>query len=279
MSLPQDEVAADNARRRMEEAPKPPVGGVLENAVSLARPALAAASAVVAAGASAGTGLAVAGSVVAGLGTVDWFRKLGTAKVDENLESLGQATEDALNRVERVLLEHGTSIDEINRRLKSQEFKDGMASASLQALRTTQEDRLKRLALVLANGVKDDDLAPESTDDMMRAAVELKDADLRLLGEILEMQRPLFSEEWIGKQVNQRANFLQRIWQEYWNKDQSRYAGYEGVLIMASFARLQSLGMIGPGPDRSAATSPVFSCYWLLPEGKRFYERIQEIAA
>lgn len=110
---------------------------------------------MIASGASSATGITVAGSVVAGLGIVDWFRKLGAAKVNENLESLGQATEDALNRVERVLSEHGTSIDELKSRLNSQGFKDGMASASLQALRTAQSNRLKRLALILANGVRE----------------------------------------------------------------------------------------------------------------------------
>jgi hypothetical protein len=39
MSIPENEVAVDNQRRRMEEISKSPVGGVIENAVLLARPA------------------------------------------------------------------------------------------------------------------------------------------------------------------------------------------------------------------------------------------------
>jgi hypothetical protein len=280
MAFPENEVAADNQLRRMEETSKSPVGGVIKNAASLARPALVVASAVFASGASAGSGLAVAGSVVAGLGIVDWFRKLGTAKVNENLEALGQATEDALSRVESVLREHGTNFDEIKARIESPGFREGMAGASLQALRTTQEDRLKRLARILANGVRENDLAPESLDDMMRAAVELKDADVRLLGEIHAMQHSLMaSGEWESNQIAQKWNHLARLWQEYWNNNEPRFRGREGTVIMGSFARLESLGMIAPGPDRSSAASPVSSCYLLLPDGRKFYERLQEIAA
>jgi hypothetical protein len=59
MSLPENEVAADNQRRRMEKLSKSPVGGVIENVISVASPALAAGSALAVKGATA-TGLAVA---------------------------------------------------------------------------------------------------------------------------------------------------------------------------------------------------------------------------
>jgi DNA-binding transcriptional MerR regulator len=273
MSLPQNEVAADNARRRMEEDSKSPVGGVIENAASLARPALAAASAVISTGASAGTGLAVAGGVVAGLGIVDWFRKLGTAKVNENLESLGQATEDALNRVERVLLEHGTSIDEIKSRLGSQEFRDDMASASLQALRTAQGDRLKRLALILANGVKENDLEPEGMDDMMRAAVELKDTDIVLLGKIYDSQKSLLKQRGLNP-----SNWFGQI-QTYWNEfiDSGALDASKHLAYRSSFSRLESHGLIQK--FREISTVGVgLEHYALLEEGLKFYERLQEIA-
>jgi hypothetical protein len=269
MGFPQNEVAADNERRRVEEASKSPVGGVLENAVSLARPALAAASAVIATGAAAGTGLAVAGSVVAGLGIVDWFRKLGHAKVNENLESLGQATEDALNRVELILLEHGTSIDEIRSRLNSQEFKDGMVSASLQALRTTQEERLKRLARILANGVRENDLVPESLDDMMRAAVDLKESDVLVLKVIYEDQSPLFGFEHLA------TDYAVPKVHDSWDRLIA-----SGTLSLvrdrSSLGRLQSHGLIQQDFESRYGSNAV--AYILLREGKKFYERLREIA-
>jgi hypothetical protein len=274
MDISQNEVAADNARRKIEGSSQSPVGGVIEDAVSLARPALVVASAVVATGAAGGAGLAIAGSLVAGLGIVVWFRKLGSAKVNENFELLGQATEDALNRVERVLLEHGTSIDEIKRRLTSQEFTDGMASASLQALRTTQARRLKRFALILANGVREDDLLPEGLDDMMRAAAELKVADIVLLGKIYDSQRSILKQPSMSP-----TNWFQLI-QNRWNEfvdsgalDQSKHLAYR-----SSFSRLESHGLIQK--FREISTSAVgLEPYALLEEGKKLYERLQEVAA
>jgi hypothetical protein len=99
MTLPENEVAADNQRRRMEELSKSPVGGVVENVISVASPALVVGSALVASGTTSATGLALAGGIVGGLGIMNWFRELGSSKVNENLEALGQATEDALKRV------------------------------------------------------------------------------------------------------------------------------------------------------------------------------------
>ena len=271
MGFPENEVAAENSRRKMEETSKSPVGGVIENAVSLARPALVVASAVVATGAAAGTGLAVAGSVVAGLGIVDWFRKLGAAKVNENLESLGQATEDALNRVERVLLEHGTSIDKIKSRLNSQDFKDGMASAALQALRTTQADRLKRLALILANGVKEDDLGPEGLDDMMRAAVELKEADIRMLKRIYDSQIRIIGQDHFSFQWRDRVD---SAWAHDFGRDERGH-----LEIRGSLSRLESVGFLASVRSAAPADGSLSSQpFGLLREGAKFYERLQETA-
>jgi DNA-binding transcriptional MerR regulator len=281
MSVLQNEVAADNKRRRPEETSKSPVGGVIEDAVSLARPALAAASAVVVAGASSGSGLAIAGSVVAGLGIVDWFRKLGTAKVNENLEALGEATEDALNPVERVLLEHGTSIDEIKSRLNSQDFKDDMASASLQALRTTQSNRLKRLALILANGVREDDLGPESLDDMMRAAVELKEIDVKVLQFISSRQESLLAgaEKAVDGWPHAWLDKVQRLWQESLRERGTLYAPgkFNGSEWRSSLSRLHSFGFIIPVQPNMTTNSLGEEPFGLLLDGRKFLDRLSEI--
>jgi hypothetical protein len=276
MSIPENEVAADNQRRRIEEISKSPVGGVIENAVTLARPALAVGAAVIASGASSATELAVAGSVVAGLGIVDWIRKLGSAKVNENLEALGQATEDALNRVEATLRAHGISLDEINRRLNSAEFREGMASAALQALRTGQQSRLKRMALILANGVKDGDLENEPVDDMMRVAVELRDTDLIMLGRLYQLWKPLLDRVDRNRHATSSPpnfhNEIQNVWRDFGRSlnpaEQLEYRG--------SFARLQSHGMIQQVgfSNNEVGREP----YVLLEDGAKFYERLQEIA-
>jgi hypothetical protein len=277
MSFPENEVAVVNQRRRMEETPQSSVGGVIENAATLARPALAVGAAVIASGTSSATGIAVTGGVVAGLAIVDWFRKLGSAKLNENLESLGQATEDALNRVERVLLEHGTNIDEIKSRLNSQNFKDGVASASLQALRTTRADRLKRLALILANGVKENDLGPEGLDDMMRAAIELKDTDISMLGKLCQLWKPLLDRVERAQHAPSSPPNLHSEIQNVWHNFGRSLNPAEQLEYRGSFARLQSHGMIQQVgfSNSEVGREP----YVLLEDGAIFYERLQDIAA
>jgi hypothetical protein len=247
MALAGNEIAAANQRRRDEELSKSRVGGVLESGVALAAPAVVLGTSLIATGAA---GIAIAGSVVAGFGIAEWFRKLGSSKVNENLETLGQATEEALNRVESVLNERGAAIDEFKRRIESDEFRNAMASASLQALRTTQKERLKRLALILACGVKDNYLESESLDDMMRAAAELSERDISLLKELYQHPSPMDMNE----------------------IDRGRP---DAVERMGSIAKLQAVAFVQlrtPGLDMGA------NIVVLLPEGKRFYERLQELA-
>jgi hypothetical protein len=173
--------------------------------------------------------------------------------------------------------------EELRERIESLQtdpkFVEAISALALRAMHTSVKNRLKRLARIVVNGVKEDDLEPESLDDMMRAAVELKDADIMLLGEIYEMLRPfMYTQNWIDKQVAQKWNELAGYWQRYWNENHERYMGLSGMLLMGSFARLESLGMIAPGPNRSSASSPVAQCYFLLPEGACFYERLQGLA-
>jgi hypothetical protein len=258
----------------MEGISKSPVGGVIENVISVARPALAVGSALVSNGNRAATGLVVAGSIVGGLGIVDWFRKLGNSKVSENLEALGQATEDALNRVENTIREHGTSIDEIKARIESADFKNGIASAALQALRTTQKARLNRMALILANGVKEKDLESESLDDMMRAAAELKEEDIILLGNLHQWQNHILIEK--GMTPDKWFADIQQAHKQFVESGALKHQDH--LRFRSSYTRLESLGLIQEIPSIHNHYGVGYELYALLLEGKKFYERLQEVA-
>ena len=272
MGITGNEIAAVNQQRRNEELSESPVGGVLESGTTIAGAAVALGTSLVAGGP---VGLAVAGSVVAGMGIVEWFRKLGTGRVEENLEALGQATEDAFNRIERVLAEQGISIEEIQRRFQSENLKQAMAGASLQALRTSNETRLKRLALILANGIKEDDLEVESLDDMMRAAVELKDEDILILGHLYNcqnrilVQKMLTPDKWFG---DIQSAHKQLVESRVLNSN-------EHLRYRSSYSRLESVGLIQAVPSINNLYGVGFDLYALLIEGKKFYERLQEIDA
>jgi len=205
---------------------------------------------------------------------VDWFRKLGTAKVNENLESLGQATEEALSRVEKTLRDHGTSINDIKTRIESQEFKDGMASAALQALRTTQKDRLNRLALILANGVKEDDLGSEGLDDMMRAAVELTDWDIFVLGKMYESQKSLLSNRYQSFGWSEQVGHIWTDWNRIFGLNDEQH-----LKVRSALSRLQSVGLVAEAQTNFVKDGSLArQAFGLLPEGKKFFERLQNIA-
>lgn len=158
-------------------------------------------------------------------------------------------------------------------------FVEAISALALRAMHTSVKARLKRLSRIVVNGVKEDDLELESTDDLMRACVELKDYDIDLLANIYEMQIPMIlSPHWAARYINENWNILASHWQKYWDQNLAKYRGIEGSRFIGSFSRLESFGMIAPGPNRSSVHSPVATCYLLLSDGVKFYERLQEIA-
>ena len=153
-------------------------------------------------------------------------------------------------------------------------FAEAISALALRAMHTSVKDRLKRLARIVVNGVKEDDLEPESLDDMMRAAVELKDADIGLLGKIYEKQVGLIKE----------GRFLSSEWSEQigygWVRDFSWLDSQQHLGYRASLARLQTTGLITQVETNIARNGLIaHQPFGLLPEGKKFYERLQETSA
>jgi len=129
-------------------------------------------------------------------------------------------------------------------------FAAAISALAPQAMHTSVKNRLARLARIVANGVKEDDLEPDGLDDMMRGAVELSESDIRLLKELIEHPSPMNLSE----------------------TDRTRT---DSADRMGSVAKLQAVAFVQlrtPGVDLGA------SIVVLLPNGRKFYERLQEIA-
>ena len=156
-------------------------------------------------------------------------------------------------------------------------FAEAISTLALRAMHTSVRDRLKRLARIVVNGVKEDDLEPESLDDMMRAAIELKDTDISMLGKLYQLWKPLLVRADRAKHATSSSpnfhNEIQNIWHNFGRSlnpaEQLEYRG--------SFARLQSHGMIQQVTfsNNEVGREP----YVLLEDGAKFHERLQEIAA
>jgi hypothetical protein len=153
-------------------------------------------------------------------------------------------------------------------------FAEAISALALRAMHTSVKDRLKRLARIVVNGVKENDLEPESLDDMMRAAVELTDWDIIVLGKMYESQKQIitnsaFSYDW--------STSVGNVWTEWGSIFGLR--DDQHLKLRTALSRLQSLGLIAEAQtnfvkDGSLARQP----FGLLLDGMKFYERLQEIA-
>jgi hypothetical protein len=198
---------------------------------------------------------------------VNNFFKMGAASPSENLKHLAAAAQQQIARAEAKLALLEVDLKEVDRRTSGPELRKGIAAATLQSLRTTQETRFKTMALLLGNGVVADDLESENLDHMIRAAAELKDFDVLLLRDIFEGTSSL----------PPMSNNLFMFWQEYWETFGERYPGKLAASIRGAFGRLESFGFIYGAQATSLAASPVSVLHVITEEGKLFHQRIQEI--
>lgn len=158
-------------------------------------------------------------------------------------------------------------------------FAEAIAALALRVMLTSVKDRLNRLARIVVNGVKERDLELESLDDMMRAAVELTEHDISVLKSIYEMQLYFFTPVEMSKPYNLRIDAIRHEWKRWWEHDGAAYLRDGGAAFRSSTVRIQSAGLIASIGSPSRLHAPVINDFELLIEGKKFYERIQEIAA
>jgi hypothetical protein len=198
---------------------------------------------------------------------------LAARKDQQNLIYFGEALIEDIRRLYRLGNEQRKRAKAT---LSSPEFQVAVENATLYIVRTNIKSRLRRLANVITNGVKEMDLEPEMLDDMMRLAVTLSEADIAVLGIVYSMQKDMLTPENLKKQPGQRTNELTRAWQEWWNANGTQYQGIKALGFKNSCARLLAAGLVGPLP-RSYAGSPNANDLELLIDGLRFYQRLQNL--
>ncbi|MGP8173667.1 MAG: hypothetical protein ACLP7O_03860 [Terracidiphilus sp.] len=202
------------------------------------------------------------------------LKSLAASKDEANLIYFGDALIDDIRRLYRLYEELKRRFDE---RINSPAFDAVVANATLHITRTNVESRLKLLAHIITNGVKEDDLEPESLDDMMRAAIELKDADISMLGRLYPLGKPLLDRmERVKQGLPASLPNLHGEIQNMWHKFGRLLNPAEQLVYRGSFARLQSHGMIQQVTISNSEVGR--EPYLLLEDGAKFYERLQEIA-
>jgi hypothetical protein len=195
------------------------------------------------------------------------LKSLAANKDEENLIYFAEAVVDDLRRLYSQSADMKRLVEE---QIKSREFNQAVANATLHITRTNVQVRLQRVALLIVNGVKARDLEPENLDDMMRAAVELTEFDLQVLQKIYDAQsglarsHKLQSSEWAQQVAFGWAGNFGFLDTEAWKGARS------------SLARLQSFGFIQHVTTNVTATGDLRTQpFGLLLEGARFFERVR----
>jgi predicted transcriptional regulator len=137
-------------------------------------------------------------------------------------------------------------------------------------MRTSVRERLKRLARIIVNGVKYDDLGSESLDDMLRAATELTDRDIIVLKTVNEQQHKVtvYSLE----SVDGTIKFPREVWQVL---DQDKFITPSNQMeIRSSLSRLQAVGF---GSEIQTMESSWRPRFLVSPQGEKFLNYLEEI--
>ena len=99
--------------------------------------------------------------------------------------------------------------------------------------------RLDRLARLVVNGVKENDLEPENLDDMMRAAVSLTEWDIEVLGKMGSSQGSLISGRRMSFDWSEQVGHLWTNWNSVFGIGEDQH-----LRLRSALSRLQSLGLV-----------------------------------
>lgn len=155
-------------------------------------------------------------------------------------------------------------------------FAEAISALALRAMHTSVGDRLRRLARIVVNGVRDGDLEPESLDDMMRAAVELKDDDIRALDRLCEEQADILATT--GKTHGDLwPDEVRRNWQTHiFDHKIPGRSGQHYLDWRSSLARLSAFGFLIPVQPVQTVNSPGHEPYGASLQGVEFLKRLKE---
>jgi hypothetical protein len=197
--------------------------------------------------------------------------KQGQPSAEKMVDDIEAAAFEEVRRIWEHLNGQKKRQEEFEARLHSQEAQTARLSALFHGLRTSDPKKHFRLGRLTINCIFADDLKPESLDDMMRAAVELNEADIVFLERIYAAQILSLNNE----ELTDARRLEQMIHQ--WPNEMPAPVGRETTLskYRSSVARLQAHALI---QFRTPGSGQGGELVFLLKDGARFHERFQEIA-
>jgi hypothetical protein len=165
-------------------------------------------------------------------------RKLAGASYASNLVYVFKAVRNDLKSLYEICESFRAKLDSLP---SDPDFAKAISALALRAMHTSAKNRLKRLARLVVNGVRDNDLEPESLDDLLRAGSELTESDIDVLRTVSEAQTLEASKQIYSMSTSDGTiNFPRELWQTL--KHQRFISPENQLIIRSSLMRLQSLG-------------------------------------
>jgi hypothetical protein len=208
-----------------------------------------------------------------------WPFNSAVAKLKEHLAG------DASNRIKVMLqtfrdeiLRLSSEVDQLKATLTSEESdrrdqtaKDLLLDAARKAANTRAIERIRRIGLILANGITEQ--SPTDADEieeMMRIATELNDRDILHLRELVRIEGSVIEQ----RERVERHDAYTRWEQGYWG------ARVDGELDSV-FSKLVSYGLVAqiPPPNNLNISADFQNRYVLLKKGLRFVNLIRQKAS
>jgi hypothetical protein len=150
-------------------------------------------------------------------------------------------------------------------------FVEAISALALRAMHTSVKERLKRMARIVVNGIKENDLEPENLDDMLRAATELTDRDIAVLKSLAETQRQVTI--YSLSQTDGIINLPREVWSRL--VEDRFISPANQMVIRSSLVRLQASGF---GVEIQTMESSWLPRFLVSPDGERFLRYLQDIA-
>jgi len=211
---------------------------------------------------------------VPGMGLFAKALKSGQTPVEKVVEQLENGAYAEIARIRKHLEGQDACLKEFGARLQGQEAQSAYLGAILHGLRTSDPRKHIRLGALTINCVYAADLGPENLDGMMQATVELKEEDIVLLGNLFRWQNHILTEK--GMNSNKWFSDIQGAHKQFVESGALNHQNH--LEFRSSYMRLESLGLIQQITSINNFYGVGFELYALLLEGKKFYERLQEIA-
>jgi hypothetical protein len=195
-------------------------------------------------------------------------RRLAGASYTSNLIYLITAVKNDMDALYEKCEEQRERIESLG---SDPRFAEAISALALRAMHTSARERLKRMARIVVNGFRENDLEPESLDDMLRAVTELTDRDILVLTRV--------ADEQAGVTIYSLAtgdgtiNLPREIWQKL--EGQKFITPQSQMIVRSSLARLQALGF---GAEIQTMESSWLPRFLVADEGKKFLKYLREIA-